>query len=149
MPAATIPANENVRQLALEAYGLFGTQADEVFDSIISIAANMCDVPISVIGLIDRERQWFFARKGMPREETSRSDALCAHAILDYQLMEVFEARRVLRPVCLHSLSQAKDRARAPLHRPEKSAHQHNKYCSLASHKSGHSSHHHAMQAVP
>ena len=66
MPAAQILANENERQLTLEAYGLFGTQADEVFDSITSIAANICDVPISVISLIDRERQWFLPAMACP-----------------------------------------------------------------------------------
>ncbi|HEY5701085.1 MAG TPA: sensor domain-containing diguanylate cyclase [Gammaproteobacteria bacterium] len=93
MPAAEKPGNERERQRALNAYGLLDTQADDVFNSIIEIAAAVCAVPISVISLIDNERQVFFARHNMPREETPRSDALCAHAILDYKLMEVYDAR--------------------------------------------------------
>ncbi|MDX1513195.1 MAG: sensor domain-containing diguanylate cyclase [Gammaproteobacteria bacterium] len=93
MPAAEKPSNEHERQRALNSYGLLDTQADDVFNSIIEVAADICEVPISVISLIDDERQFFFARHNMPREQTPRADALCAHAILDYELMEVYDAR--------------------------------------------------------
>ncbi len=82
MAQANIPENENERLSALYEYDLLDRNADTVFETIIRIAADVCDVDISVIALIDRDRQFFFARNGMEPQETPRAIAFCAHAIL-------------------------------------------------------------------
>lgn len=97
MPAAPKPKNESQRQKALESYGLIGTQAEPVFETIIRLAAELCDAPMAMISLIDRERQWFYARYGIDLEETDRVHALCAHTILDTGLTEVPDAREDAR----------------------------------------------------
>ncbi len=83
MASATIPDNEQERLRALRSYDLLDRDVDDVFEAIIRTAADVCDVDICVIALIDRDRQYFLARKGMEPKETPRAIAFCAHAILD------------------------------------------------------------------
>ena len=82
MAEAKIPENEKDRLLALYSYNLLDRDLDVVFDVIINIAADICDCEIAVIALIDRDRQYFAARRGMKPRETPRAIAFCAHAIL-------------------------------------------------------------------
>lgn len=82
MAEAPKPAREKERLDALYAYDILDREVEPVFDQIIRIAADVCDVDISVIALIDDERQFFLARNNMKPKETPRAIAFCAHAIL-------------------------------------------------------------------
>jgi diguanylate cyclase (GGDEF)-like protein len=93
MPAAQRPANEADRQRALESYRVFDMQADPVYDNIVRLAAELCETPIAVLSLVDRDRQWIFARHGLDIDETPSAHALCAHAMLDGPLTETPGAR--------------------------------------------------------
>lgn len=83
MAEAPIPDNEEERLRALYRYDLLDRDVDDIFNTIIRIAADVCDVDICVIALIDRDRQFFLARHGMKPRETPRAIAFCAHAILE------------------------------------------------------------------
>lgn len=83
MAQAKIPENEQERLSTLYEYDLLDRDADAIFETIIRIAADVCEVDISVIALIDHDRQFFFARNGMEPRETPRAIAFCAHAILE------------------------------------------------------------------
>ena len=93
MPAAPLPEYEAERQKALESYGLIGSPADPVYNHLIKLAAEICNTPMAMISLIDRDRQWFYARYGVDIEETSRDHALCAHSILQPGLTEIRDVR--------------------------------------------------------
>lgn len=41
------------------------------------LAATICAVPIALVTLIDRDRQWFKARIGLDVRETPRDEAVC------------------------------------------------------------------------
>lgn len=68
---------------ALRSYHILDTEADESLDQIVRLAARLTGSPISLVSLIDADRQWFAARHGLPVAETPRDQAFCAHAILD------------------------------------------------------------------
>jgi diguanylate cyclase (GGDEF)-like protein len=80
--AAPLPPNEAQRLKALHAYGVLDSAAEAAFDGIARLAAICCDVPIALISLVDRDRQWFKSHIGLEATGTPRSMSFCAHAIL-------------------------------------------------------------------
>jgi len=76
------PPEENQRLSALEASGLLDTPPEERFDRITHLAAQLFDVPIALVSLIDKERQWFKSCYGLGVRETARDISFCGHAIL-------------------------------------------------------------------
>lgn len=83
MIAPKLPVNETERLAALYEYNLLDTLPEEQYDAITRIASEICHMPISVISLIDDDRQWFKSALGMNVGETPREYAFCAHAILE------------------------------------------------------------------
>jgi signal transduction histidine kinase len=80
---APLPFNETQRLAALRDYCILDTDADERFDRVTALAADLFEVPIALVSLVDAERQWFKSKYGLPVRQTSRDIAFCAHAILD------------------------------------------------------------------
>jgi len=89
MISARIPENESVRLSALHEIGLLDSPQEAEFDEIVKFASMLCNTPISLISLVDSDRQWFKARIGLDVDETNRDVSFCSHAILQDQLFEV------------------------------------------------------------
>ncbi len=89
---AALPANEDARLEALRDLEILDTPPEEGYDDLALIASEICGTPISMISLVDRNRQWFKARVGLDTPETSRDLAFCAHAILQRGLFVVADA---------------------------------------------------------
>jgi signal transduction histidine kinase len=94
MKIAPPTADEAARLKALYDYEVLDTEAEKMFDDLTQLAAQICDAPITLISLIDPNRQWFKSKVGMDKEETSRDIAFCAHAI---HQKEIFEVRDTLQ----------------------------------------------------
>ena len=93
MTEPRIPRNETQRLRALHAYKILDTLAEQAYDDLTCLAAQICDAPIALISLVDRDRQWFKSRVGLDAEETSRKVSFCAHAIHHPgELLEVEDA---------------------------------------------------------
>lgn len=87
--------NEEERLLELYHYDLLDTVHEKEFDDIVQLASQICNVPISMITLVDQYRQWFKARIGLADPETSREVSFCAHAIAgEYELFEITDATK-------------------------------------------------------
>lgn len=79
---APLPHDESERLRALAEYRILDTESEAVFDDLVAVAAAVCEVPISLISIVDTDRQWFKAKLGLAVSETSRDFAFCAHTIL-------------------------------------------------------------------
>lgn len=82
MLIAPLPPNELARLRALNELAILDTPAESGFDDLVRLAALICDAPVSLVSLVDANRQWFKARMGLDAQQTSRDLAFCAHAIL-------------------------------------------------------------------
>ena len=87
-----IPANEVDRLAALNSYQILDTHAEAAFDALTRSAALVCDVPIAMISLVDRDRQWFKSVVGSEATQTSREVSFCGHAIHSGNILEVPDA---------------------------------------------------------
>ncbi len=59
------PALANgARLAALDSFGLLDTSAEAALDSLAKLAAQICDVPIALVTLVDDVRQFFKAQEG-------------------------------------------------------------------------------------
>ncbi len=94
MKTYPVPANEKERLKALKNYDILNSISEEDFDRITELASIICDVPISLVSLIDENRQWFKSKKGIDASETSRDLAFCQYAIMDSAIMEVEDATK-------------------------------------------------------
>lgn len=92
MLPAPIPADDEARLQALRELLILDTPAEARFDRIVEFAATEFDVPIALISLLDRDRQWFKARVGLEACETGRDISFCGHAILQDGLFQVPDA---------------------------------------------------------
>jgi signal transduction histidine kinase len=89
-----IPENEVLRQQALENLSILDSLPEQDFNDITLLASQICNVPISLISLVDKKRQWFKSKIGIEVEETAREFSFCAHAInTPNELMVVEDAR--------------------------------------------------------
>jgi signal transduction histidine kinase/CheY-like chemotaxis protein len=84
-----LPENEALRLKALLSYEILDTLPQKELDSITLLASTICQTPISLITLLDEERQWFKSNIGMEVTETSREISFCQYAILNDSLFEV------------------------------------------------------------
>lgn len=76
------PNQEEERLAALQRFGILDAPREEEFEDVTRLVARLCDAPIAVITLVDRERQWFVAEVGLGVRETPRDVSICSHAIL-------------------------------------------------------------------
>ncbi|HYG34968.1 MAG TPA: ATP-binding protein [Clostridia bacterium] len=79
---APLPENEAARLEALRRYQIMDTPREEEYDDIVRLAAQICGTPISLVSLINTDRQWFKGRYGLELQETPRKISFCAHTIL-------------------------------------------------------------------
>ncbi|ROT97114.1 EAL domain-containing protein [Altererythrobacter sp. FM1] len=90
--APSIPFSEAGRLSALLDLEILDTPAERDFDELTRLAATALGVASSAISLIDKDRQWFKARHGIPFTETPRDVAFCNSAVASRDLLVVPDA---------------------------------------------------------
>ena len=92
MIKASTPEDELSRLKDLYEYDVLDTEAEKSFDDLTQLASDICETPISLISLVDPDRQWFKSKHGIDVAETARDISFCSHAILENQVFEVQNA---------------------------------------------------------
>ncbi len=86
-------ANEKDRLKALESYAIMDTLSENEYDSITKLAAYICNTPISLVSLLDDDRQWFKSSVGIDATETPKEISFCQYAIQGEEVYEVQNAQ--------------------------------------------------------
>ena len=86
------PLHEAARLSALYRYEILDTPPKKELDDLVHLASYICNTPISLISLVDSDRQWFKSKVGLTATETSRYIAFCSHTILGNDLLIVPDA---------------------------------------------------------
>lgn len=93
-----IPDNESDRLREVYKYKLTEKLSDENLESVLEIASEICKMPISLISIVDENRQFFQVKKGLDASETPRDISFCGHAInKPDELMIVPDATKDIR----------------------------------------------------
>jgi two-component sensor histidine kinase len=75
------------RLAALDQYHIIDTEPEASYDDIVLLAARICEAPIALISLLTDDRQWFKARIGFDGSETPIEQSVCAHALLQKDIL--------------------------------------------------------------
>ncbi len=60
-----VPADEPLRLRDLERHAAIGLASDPHFERLVDLAASLFGTPIVAISLVEAERQWFLASRGL------------------------------------------------------------------------------------
>ncbi|CAN5501906.1 hypothetical protein BH23BAC1_BH23BAC1_25220 [soil metagenome] len=86
---------EKKRLQDLKSLQLLDTLPEKEYDNMTSLAALICDTPISLVSLITDTRQFFKSHHGFNITETPIEQSFCAHAIkVPQELLIVEDARK-------------------------------------------------------
>lgn len=97
MSIAPVPFDEDDRLENLRNLKILDSVPEKAFDDLIWLASRICRMPIALLSIIDRDRQWFKAKTGLNVHETPREVAFCSHAILQREPLVVPDATKDLR----------------------------------------------------
>lgn len=82
------------RLKVLDAFAVMDTEAEQELNEIVELASKICNKPISLISLVDQNRQWFKAKVGTDLVETPVGIAFCKHAIENNNVFIVEDATK-------------------------------------------------------
>ncbi len=92
--AAPIPANETERLAALGRYDLSDPASRASLQELCTLAAEICQVPLAFVSLVEEEREVFVAAVGSDATDSPRGISFCGHAIVQpEELFVVSDAR--------------------------------------------------------
>ncbi|WP_452230296.1 sensor histidine kinase [Lacinutrix sp. MEBiC02404] len=89
-----LPDNEIERLKCVKESGLLDTLPESDFDNITELVAAICNVPISLITLLDADRNFLKSHHGINISESPRSISFCGHAILQEEDIFIVEDSR-------------------------------------------------------
>jgi len=98
LPAPT-PPNEEARLAELNGLNLLDTPPEADFDQVTERLIRLFRVPIALLTLIDKDRQWFKSQAGLPADlakarSTPRDVSLCGHVIAKDEVLIVRDLAR-------------------------------------------------------
>lgn len=99
MQPAPTPPNEEERLAELDGLNLLDTPREAEFDRVTERLTKLFKVPIALLTLIDKDRQWFKSQTGLPADlaearSASRDVSLCGHVIANDEVLIVRDLAR-------------------------------------------------------
>jgi GAF domain-containing protein len=97
---ATLPAaiSDGARLAALQDLGILDTEPEPSFDRFTRLAAELLGVPVSLVSLVDSDRQFFKSQHGLQApwagaRQTPLSHSFCLHAVTSTHPLVIEDAR--------------------------------------------------------
>ena len=84
--------DDDARIAALRRLDVLDTAVEKPFEKIVTLVRTVLAVPIATVTLVDRDRQWFKAQRGLDVTETPRSISFCTHTIQQRDALIVEDA---------------------------------------------------------
>lgn len=84
--------DEPGRLAALHRYQVLDTGPERPFETIVSLIEDILETPICAVTLLDADRQWFKARRGVSVCESARDAAFCNYTIQQTEPLIVADA---------------------------------------------------------
>lgn len=94
MKKPDVPQDEELRLQTLRSLNILDTAPEERFDRVTRLARRVFDVPIALVSLVDKNRQWFKSHEGLDSSETPRDVSFCGHAILGSDVFVIPDAKK-------------------------------------------------------
>jgi signal transduction histidine kinase len=90
--------NDPARLEVLAATGLLDSPAEEAFDRLTRLASTILDTPVSLVSLVDEERQFFKSQVGLPEPWAAQrgsplTHSFCKHVVASAAPLIVADAR--------------------------------------------------------
>ncbi len=86
---------EQERLAALSRYEIMDTEPQEAFDRITRLTKAVLRMPMVLVNMIDKDRQWFLSRQGVSEREVPRRDSsFCIHAIRQTEPLVVTDTQK-------------------------------------------------------
>lgn len=73
--------NEQSRLKELYRYHILDSKPEVELDELAEIASVICDTPMSLITMVDKDRTWHKSKYGFDIEEVIRENSFCQHAL--------------------------------------------------------------------
>ncbi len=86
---APVPANDAARVAEVKSYHLLDTAPEIAYDEITELAAQICQCPVAIIGLVDETRDWKKSAYGFPPDQCTmpRELSICSAIICGSDLV--------------------------------------------------------------
>lgn len=88
------PENEAQRIAEIKKYNLLDTLSEDDFDNITSLLSTICEVPIALISLLDKNRAFFKSHKGIDFNQLPRQLSFCDKALQENNDIFIIEDTR-------------------------------------------------------
>lgn len=73
--------DEQLRLDELYRYHILDSKPEDELDELAEIASVICNTPMSLITMVDKERTWHKSKYGFDIKEVNRKDSFCQHAL--------------------------------------------------------------------
>ena len=99
MTPAPIPEDEEERLSALASLDLMNGERTPALDRLTARLTRVFEVPIALVTLVDRDRQFFKAQSGLPEDvgqarQTARDVSVCGHVIAGNEALVIEDLAR-------------------------------------------------------